>query len=147
MGSASDDVHNTSMMGQNGRPEKDDWFERVCLRLAEIDNLAQGWDGYGSDRLSKATVNFAAMLLATVWSEAIAVPFPAITPMSNGAIMIEWCSPTHELTLEIKSPNDVDVLFEELDSKNIEEFHITSNFLKISEALEKSVRLAHAAVA
>jgi len=144
---ATDDVSNTSMMGENGRLEKDDWFDKVCLRLADIDNLRLGWDGYGSDKFAKTTVNFAAMLLATVWSEASALPFPMITPMSNGAIMIEWRSPTHELTVEVNSPNDVDVLFEELATGLVEEFHATSNFLRIGEALEQSAAPARAAVA
>jgi hypothetical protein len=134
----------SSMMSDGGHPDKDGWFEKVCHRLAEIDALRRGWDSYGADRFPKTTVNFAAMVLAAVWSEAIALPFPNISPMSNGAIMVEWRSPTHELTLEVNGPNNVDVLFEELSSGKTEEFHVSSNFLQISDALELSAQRVRA---
>jgi hypothetical protein len=134
--SVPDEPSNASMMGDGGRPEKDGWFDRVCHRLAEIDALKPGWDSYGADRFPKTTVNFTAMVLAAVWSEASPLPFPNISPMSNGAIMVEWRSPTHELTLEVNGPNDVDVLFEELSTGKTDAFHVTSNFLHISDALE-----------
>src|SRR3981081_3164256 len=127
----ADEPSNTSM-GDGGRKEKDGWFDKVCHRLGEIDSLKPGWDGYGADRFPKTTVNFAAMVLAAVWSEASALPFPHISPMSNGAIMVEGRSPTHELTIEVNGPNDVEVIFEELSSGKMDEFHVSSNFLQIS---------------
>jgi len=127
-------------LSMDGRTERDEWFALACHRLAEIDNLAAGWDGYGSDRISKPTMNFAAMLLANVWEEARSLPFPAISPMSNGAIMIEWRSPISEVTVEVNNPNDVDVLVETLATGHTNEFHVTSNFAKLSEALEQSTK-------
>ena len=138
--SVPDETPNASMMGDGGLPEKDGWFENVCLRLAQIDALKPGWDSYGADRFRKNTVNFAAMVLAAVWPEASALPFPNISPMSNGAIMVEWRSPTHELTLEVNGPNNVDAYFEELSSGKTDEFHVSSNLLQISDALKLSVR-------
>jgi hypothetical protein len=108
----------------DGRSERDDWFAQVCHRLAEIDTLKAGWDGYGSDRLPKSTLNFAAMLLANVWAEASLLSFPAIGPMSN-----------------------VYVLFEALATGHTDEFHLKSDFAKISEALELSAEPVHVAVA
>ena len=130
---------NTSMAGGAGAAARDEWFDQVCSRLTDIDNLQPGWDGYGADKFAKKTVNFAGMLLATVWAEAIALSFPNIGPMSSGAIMIEWRSRTHELTVEVNRANDVDVLIEDLRTGVSTEFHLMSDFAKISDALEQSV--------
>jgi hypothetical protein len=135
---------NASMMGGGGRTE-DGWLGKVCNRLAEIETLQPGWDGYGANRFPNTILTFTAQVLAIVyWSEASDLPIPNITPMSNGAIMVEWRSPTHELTLEVNAPNDVDVSFEEIKSGNVSEFHVTSNFSQISDALEQSARRVHA---
>jgi hypothetical protein len=58
--------------------------------------------------------------------------------------MIEWRTRTHEITVEVISTNDVDVLVEILPTGAIEEFHVTSDFSKISDALEQSTRPLHA---
>ena len=80
------------------------------------------------------------MLLANVWEEARSLSFPVISPMSNGSVMIEWRSPNNELTVEVNNPNDVDVLVENLVTGQATEFHVTSDFAKISEALEHSTK-------
>jgi hypothetical protein len=127
--------------------EKDQWLGQVCGRLEEIGNLREGWDGYGSEGVPTPTLIFAAMLLVTVWAEASSLPLPSIVPMSSGAIMIEWRTDTHELTVEVNNPNDVDVLFEILATGQTNEFHVTSDFAKISDVLKLSRKSTHAAVA
>jgi hypothetical protein len=123
----------------------DDWSDKVCSRFEEIGKLQAGWDGYGSPPIAKSTVNFALLLLGNVRDEAEAIAFPSINPMSNGAIMIEWRTNTHEITIEVNNTNNVDVLVEILATRAVEEFHVTSDFSRISEALEQSIKPVHAA--
>ncbi len=137
----ADEATTTSMVAS---ALTDDWSAEVCKRFEEIDNLQPGWDGYKADRISKSTMNFALLLLGEVKNEASVLAFPSINPMSNGSIMIEWRTRTHELTVEVNNTNDVDVLIEVLATGGTEEFHITSEFAKISEALEQSTRPVHA---
>jgi len=122
--------------------ERDDWSDKVCRRLAEIGKLLPGWDGYRATSIPNGTVNFTLLLLGHVSAEANALAFPAITPMSNGAIMIEWRTRTHEITVEVNDINDVDVLLEVLATGYKDEFHVTSDFAKISDALEQGTKSA-----
>ena len=88
---------------ESGDTHRDEWFSRVCNRLDEIAKLGAGWDGYGAPPIENLNRHFAAMLLSGVSAEVRAMPFPAITPMSDGGIMIEWESATHEFTVEVRS--------------------------------------------
>jgi hypothetical protein len=134
----SDETSSTSMVAADAFA--DDWLEKVCKRFDEIDKLRPGWDGYDADSIAKSTMNFALLLLGNVKDEASGLAFPSINPMSNGAIMIEWRTRTHEVTVEVNNTNDVDVLVELLATGLTEEFHITSEFAKISDALEQSAK-------
>jgi len=120
---------------------RDKWLNSVCSRLRELDVLSEGWDGYGAPAIENPTISFTAILLYAVWQEALALPMPAITPMSDGSIMVEWRSGTHELTTEVSGPNCVHVFLEDLGSEVVEEFQTTSDFKKVSDALEKCIRL------
>lgn len=122
--------------------ERDDWSDNVCSRLAEIGRLPPGWDGYRANSIPDRTVNFALLLLGHVSAEANTMAFPAITPMSNGAIMIEWRTRTHEITVEVNDINDVCVLLEVLATGHTDEIHVTSDFSKISDALEQGAKPA-----
>jgi hypothetical protein len=85
-------------------------------------------------------MNFALLLLGNIKDEASGLTFPSINPMSNGAIMIEWRTRTHEITVEVNNTNDVDVLVEDLATGAPLEFHVTSDFAKISDVLEQSAK-------
>jgi hypothetical protein len=139
---ASDETTTTSMVASD--VFIDWWSERVCSRFEEIDKLQLGWDGYGAAPIAKSIMNFALLLLGNVRNEARVMAFPSINPMSNGSIMIEWRTGTHEVTVEVNNTNDVDVLIDVLSTGAGEEFHVTSDFSRISDALEQSTRLVHA---
>jgi hypothetical protein len=138
----ADDAANTSMVAAESHV--DGWSEKVCNRFEEIEKLEQGWDGYGAPPIAKPTMNFELLLLGNILNEARAIAFPSINPMSNGSIIIEWRTLTHEITVEVNNTNDVDVLVELLPTGAVEEFHITSDFSRISDALEQSTRPVHA---
>jgi hypothetical protein len=137
--SRTEEAANSSMFGDSSRQSKDKWFHAICAKLEHIDALEVGWDGYGAEKIPKTTIHFAAMLLGSVWAESLPLGVPAITPMSNGAISIEWRSASKEVTAEVIGANSVEVLVEDLVAGSTDEFHITSNFTRISEALERSV--------
>jgi hypothetical protein len=122
----------------------DDWLDKICRRFEEIGKLQAGWDGYGAPPVANSTMNFALLLLGNVRDEAQPIAFPSINPMSNGAIMIEWRTGTREITIEVNNTNDVDVLIEILSTGAAEEFHVTSDFSTISDALEQSIKPVHA---
>jgi hypothetical protein len=139
---ASDKTANTSMVAAD--EFVDGWSEKVCNRFEEMGKLQLGWDGYSAAPIGKSTMNFALLLLGNVLNEARALAFPSINPMSNGSIMIEWRTLTQEITVEVNNTNDVDVLIESLPTEAVEEFHVTSDFSRISDALEQSTRPVHA---
>lgn len=139
---APDETATTSMVPAGAF--SDGWSQKICERFEEIDMLQPGWDGYGADRIAKSTFNFALLLLGNVQDEAGGLAMPSISPMSNGSIMIEWRTQTHEITVEVNNTNDVDVLVEVLGTGKTEEFHVTSDFSEISDLLEQSARPVHA---
>jgi hypothetical protein len=131
---SADEENTTASMVQ------DDWYEKVCKRLTEIGKLLPGWDGYKAPGISSNTVHFASLLLGSVSAEARPLSLPAVTPMSSGAIMIEWRTRTHELTVEVNNINNVDVMLEVLATGQVEEFEVESDFARISDALEQSTK-------
>jgi hypothetical protein len=122
----------------------DGWSQGVCNRFEEIDKLQPGWDGYDANSIAKSTLNFALLLLGNVRDDASGLAFPSINPMSNGSIMVEWRTGTHEITVEVNNTNDVDVLVEVLATGATREFHITSDFSEISDVLKQSASPVHA---
>jgi hypothetical protein len=139
---ASDEAATTSMVAAD--VSIDGWLEKVCIRFEEIGKMQLGWDGYGALPIAKSTLNFALLLFGNILSEARTISFPSINPMSNGSIIIEWRTRSHEITVEVNNTNDVDVLVELLSTGALEEFHVTSDFSRISDALEQSTRPVHA---
>ena len=137
----ADETVTTSMAGGD---VSDSWWEKICNRFEEIDKLRPGWDGYNADRIAKSTMIFASLLLGNVHDETKRLAFPSINPMSNGSIIIEWRTRTHEITVEVNNTNDVDLLVESLATGVTSEFHVTSDFSKISDVLEQSTRPVHA---
>jgi hypothetical protein len=138
---SSDETATTSMVGSD---VADGWWKKICNRFDEIDKLAFGWDGYGADRIAKSTMIFSSLLLGNVHDEAKRLSFPSINPMSNGSIIIEWRTKSHEITVEVNNTNDVDLLVESLATGATSQFHISSDFSKISDVLEESIRPVHA---
>jgi hypothetical protein len=97
--------------------------EKICVRFEEIDKLQHGWDGYDADRIANLTMIFASFLLGNVHDEAKQLLFPSINPMSNGSIIIEWRTRTHEITVEVNNTNDVDLLVESLGTGITDQVH------------------------
>jgi len=139
--SSPDETATTSMVGSDFA---DSWWKKICCRFDEIDKLPPGWDGYDADRIAKSTMIFSSLLLGNVYDEAKRLSFPSINPMSNGSIIIEWRTKSHEITVEVNNTNDVDLLIESLATGATSQFHITSDFSKISDVLEESIRPVHA---
>lgn len=86
------------------------WHDRVRQQLSSIGELAENWDGYGSERFSSDTLLFAMEVLTNIYTPSL--PAPDVSPMSNEAIMIEWLSGAVELTVVISGPYEIEVLFE-----------------------------------
>lgn len=68
-------------------------------KLAELSELPENWDTYGSQRIQPAAKKTASNLLWRVYS--LGMPVPHLVPVSGGGIQMEWQQNKRELELEI----------------------------------------------
>lgn len=120
------------------------WQSSIRRRLKVILDLPIGWDGYDAAQLSRGTAIFAEQILESVWRPNL--PLPEISPMSNGALMVEWIMGQKSLTIEIERPNGILSIYEDEDG-DVEEISVTSNVAPIKAQLEKLLGLNEAIMA
>ena len=102
------------------------WVGSVKTTLENLLELGHNWDGRGSGRISPDTALFAFQLMTqTMPPTGLA---PAIVPLGNGALQLEWHTSAADLEIEVSKPNSVSVWYanHELDSE--EEFETTTDF-------------------
>ena len=77
-----------------------EWLDRTVARLNELGVMHHGWDGAGA-RPPTQTAGVAALRAVMEIMSALddAAPVPAIVPMFDGGIQLEWHS--HDLDIEI----------------------------------------------
>ena len=69
-------------------PELPSWITPTTSTLSGLLNLPENWDSYGAQRIQEATVVKVLKLLAQILG--INSPPPAVVPLSDGGIQIEW---------------------------------------------------------
>lgn len=113
------------------------WLLAVRDRMKTILDMEHGWDGYGAGKIPSATAVFTVQVLQDLWRTNLKAP--DISPMSNGAIMIEWINADRELTLEIERPYVMSLTYEEGDEE-VFQGEVQSDVSTISRHIEDFLR-------
>jgi hypothetical protein len=117
-----------------------DWRLDVISRLEELVRLPRGWDGYAGEPVSLLNANFALRMLEIICSPKTQVP--QIVPGSSGDLQIEWHTPSGDIELHVRGPNDV--LAWHGDGQ---ELPLTNNFIDVAAWIEDLERPSAAAAA
>lgn len=80
-------------------------LSRMLDRLAQLSELPDNWDGYGSPRIQLEVKETAADLIHLLHK--IGMPVPHFAPVSGGGIQMEWRKNDREMELEILPDGDV----------------------------------------
>lgn len=98
---------------------------RMLARLAELSELPDNWDGYGSPSLQPAVQETASALIGII-CEAVA-PTPHFAPVSGGGLQLEWQRQGRELELEILPDGEI-VFLKVSEAGEMQEGSLPSSF-------------------
>lgn len=85
-----------------------DWFCDALGVIADLADLHDNWDSYGSPPIQVAAREAAGGLLSIL--SACGSPAPHIAPVPRGGIQLEWLHDGRELELEILPRGDLEFL-------------------------------------
>lgn len=114
------------------------WVGSVKATLENLLKLGHNWDGRGSGRISPDTASFAFQLM-TQTMPPIGLA-PAIVPLGNGALQLEWHTLAADLEVEVTKPNAVSVWYVNHESEEEEEFETTTDFRHLADLIGSVAR-------
>ncbi len=85
------------------------WTEAVLARIAELQHLKPGWDGYGSPPMTVRAAHIASAIIAACNDY---VPEPEIVPVTGGGIGIVWTTPQGDVEIEVLPDGGVQYVVE-----------------------------------
>ena len=86
------------------RPEPT-WFYPVLDRLQHLSQLAENWDSYGGQAPSDEAVYTAREVLSQILRDQSSAP--ALVPLSEGGVQIEWHGDGEELEVRIGATGEI----------------------------------------
>ena len=95
-------TYKTKATVHDDRINRPPWFGAVVERLGQYLSLGEDWNGYGENAITTQAVVRTVKLLTQV---AMKGPEPAVFPMSDGGIQIEWHYGGTEIEIEVP-PDD-----------------------------------------
>ena len=117
-------------------PVEEPWRSTVEARLKKLATYKNGWDGYQSPPPHPSVVAYARSVLNSVMQ--FDTPPPAIVPMSEGGLQLEWHREGYDIELAIYSTVDVELSIEFPDDReSVEEKPLKLSFFELSEVLEQ----------
>ncbi len=103
-------IEDTTLLKLNGQSL---WFPTAISKVAALAALPESWDGRGSRKIQPAAIeNMLQVLLAV---DAETVPAPHISPISGGALQVEWSYKDHDLEIVTRSDGSVEYLKTQAD--------------------------------
>ena len=93
-------ANKTKSTARDDRINRPPWFGSVVERLGRFLSLGENWNGYGENAITAQAVVRTMNLLTRV---AMDGPEPAVVPMSDGGIQIEWHYGGTEIEVEVPS--------------------------------------------
>lgn len=90
------------------------WFSAAIARIAELFELGENWDGYqGRPIAVEHALNAVGFLLRVMSPD---TPAPAIVPLSDGGVQLEWHQGGLDIEATFTSDDDRGLYWEELNS-------------------------------
>lgn len=115
------------------------WLAPTVDRLEHLLQLQNDWDSYGSVQILFENAEYAVRLLDFVMTPTAPAPF--IAPTSGGSLQLEWHRRDLDLEIEILSPYNVFVSYEDLTGTTTSwEAQITVDLTKVREAIHELSR-------
>lgn len=137
----SDDSPFSPRIGQaqstsTGDADEPKWITSTLRSVEKLLALEANWDSYGAPRVDRGALNNALQLL--YWAASSRTPAPALVPMGNGGVQIEW----HENGLDVEvycHPSDATVgLFVQDHRDGTEvEIRVFADVTPLSKALRR----------
>jgi hypothetical protein len=118
-----------------GEPQ---WLSPVKAKLHELSALRRNWDSRGSASISPDITEFTITILARVMPPN-AQP-PSIIPMGRGELQLIWDVAGGELEAEVIKPNEVVAYYLDRSTGQEQEWHMTTQFSRLSDILWSAFR-------
>src|SRR5437870_3472186 len=99
-----------------------EWLVKTDRALQELLALPQNWNSYGARAIQPDVVRAASDLLRNVAQND--TPPPAVVPTVHGGVQLEWHTRGVVLEIEIESPEQWHVSFEDSADGAAEEFDL-----------------------
>lgn len=116
------------------------WRQSVNLQLEEISKFGAGWDGFSGGAIRRDVLNYTCQILEEIMFPN--TPAPNITPMSHEGIMIEWHEHAIDLEIEIETPGQLWVSFEDSRDAISEEYSLRSDLRRVEGPIQKLTKRA-----
>ncbi len=94
------------------------WFRNVKTRLQRFLSYEANWNGYGEQPISRQAVKRSLIVLHRV---ALGGPEPAVVPVFDGGIQIEWYYDGMEIEVEIPPSGRISIFMTFPDGSIVEE--------------------------
>ena len=82
--------------------ELPEWSRDVIQQISQLGDLGSNWDSYGGKPIDPYCAMAAIQLVLTVRDSSI--PSPAVVPLNNGGIQLEWHQRGVDLEIAVHSP-------------------------------------------
>src|ERR1700689_4670777 len=87
-----------SLRSVSGAPPNEcDWSHDALIVIKEMWALNEGWDSYGSPRITTVALDYAGNLVEHMQG----LPRPFVAPTSEGGVMFEWHRSNINLVVEV----------------------------------------------
>lgn len=122
-----------------GPPPK--WLTQIIRALNELLSLPANWDSYGAHSIKLSSAVASLEFLTQYMDDA--TPIPAVVPTVSGDVQVEWHTETLDIEVRFGGRHCIEVLVEDLEQDNVEEFQLSSQTRDILEdALDRLGGLA-----
>ena len=98
----------TQWSGVTPLSERSPWLSATQRKIAELAQLPENWDSYGSRPIRPAAIEQAADILA--YLSKLNLPRPQIFPVPGGGIQLEFQQERRELEIEILPDGSIEFL-------------------------------------
>lgn len=83
---------------------------QIAQALSSLLVLPPNWDSYGAQPIDPRCIEYARTLLRSIMKPD--TPAPAVVPTSQGGVQLEWHTKGLDLEIEVRSPEQCYVLYE-----------------------------------
>ena len=111
------------------------WRDAAFARLLQLGNLQTGWDGHYGKPLDEGISTMAAALLERF--ESWRAPMPAIMPLSDGGVQIEWHRKGWDIEIEMVSKGEINVFAHDILNGVEDNFLLSDDVDRVKSILKK----------